>query len=66
MIRHCGDCALFLTDTDENGNVTEFHYSTSDSGFCPLVGLFYTVYQSDVACDMFTPEHKEKPSSEDA
>lgn len=62
MIRHCGECALFLTDTDKDGNVTDFHFCTSDEGFCGMQGLFTTVYQSDVACEEFTPERKENPN----
>ena len=65
MIRHCGECALFLTDTDENGNLTEFHFATSDCAFCAIQDLFTTVYAQDVACESFTPQYKENPSDAD-
>ena len=49
----CKNCSCFLDDTDENGNVTEFHKSTKEYGFCALRDLFYNVKADDPACPDF-------------
>ncbi len=49
----CGQCAYYLTDKDENGNMTEFHHCTGDCGFCALEDLFTYVEAKDNACGDF-------------
>ena len=49
----CKDCVCFLDDSDENGNVTDFHHSTKDDGFCAMRDLFYNVKATDKACEDF-------------
>ena len=37
----CNDCAYYVTDEDENGNVTDFHSAKGkESGFCAIRDLF--------------------------
>ena len=48
----CKTCSCYLTDVDENGNVTDFHHdSKSKEGFCALKDLFYNVYEDTQACE---------------
>lgn len=50
----CGNCAAYLTDEDEKGNVAEFHHDRSkESGFCALRDLFYTVRKNEKPCDEY-------------
>ena len=49
----CGQCAYYLTDKDESGNVAEFHHCTGDCGFCALEDLFTYVEVKDDACGDF-------------
>ena len=49
----CGQCAYYLTDKDESGNVTEFHHCTGDCGFCALEDLFTYVEAKDDTCEDF-------------
>ena len=49
----CRNCICFLDDTDENGNVTEFHKSTKEDGFCSQYDLFHNVRADDNACKYF-------------
>ena len=49
----CRNCICFLDDTDENGNLTDFHHSTREDGFCAMQDLFYNVKAEDEACSDF-------------
>ncbi|MEL3909553.1 MAG: hypothetical protein P1P58_00840 [Treponema sp.] len=60
--KHCGNCAYYMTDEDERGNVTDFHHDrNNDEGFCVIRDLFYTVKHAERACgdwmyDDLTPQ----------
>lgn len=48
----CKTCSCYLTDTDENGDVTEFHHDAeSKEGFCAIKDLFYDVNENTEACE---------------
>lgn len=49
----CGECTCFLTDVDENGDLTEFHHSTQAEGFCAMLPLFTNRKATDEACNDF-------------
>lgn len=54
MSRTCGNCICYLTDEDEQGNVTDFHHDRNkDTGFCSKRDLFYTVKINTPACKDF-------------
>lgn len=53
--RTCGNCSYYLTDEDDNGNVTEFrHDRNKESAFCALRDLFFTVKKDEKACPLYT------------
>jgi hypothetical protein len=53
----CNDCAYYITDEDENGNVTDFHSAKGkESGFCAIRDLFYNCNKDDEACGDFVNE----------
>lgn len=53
-IRKCQNCAYYLTDTDENGNVCKFHHDRKkEDGFCAQRELFYTVKATDKPCEWY-------------
>ena len=53
----CNDCAYYVTDDDENGNVTDFHSAKGkESGFCAIRDLFYNCNKDDEACGDFVNE----------
>ena len=50
----CKDCICYLTDEDENGNLTEFHHDkNADEGFCALRDLFYNIKANEKICNDF-------------
>ena len=52
MKQTCGNCICYLTDTDENEQLTEFHHNRSaESGFCATRDLFYDVKKDTEACE---------------
>lgn len=53
----CNDCAYYVNDEDENGNVTDFHSAKGkESGFCAIRDLFYNCNKDDEACGDFVNE----------
>lgn len=53
----CKDCVYYITDEDENGNVTEFHSAKGmEEGFCAIRDLFFTRKKDDEACEDFENE----------
>lgn len=49
--KSCGNCAYYITDTDDAGNVSGFHHdNTATEGFCAIRDLFYSVTRDDSAC----------------
>ena len=53
----CNDCAYYVTDEDENGNVTDFHSPKGkESGFCAIRDPFYNCNKDDEACGDFVNE----------
>ena len=53
----CNDCAYYVTDEDENGNVTDFQSAKGkESGFCAIRDLFYNCNKDDEACGDFVNE----------
>lgn len=57
----CGNCISYLTDEDDNGNVTEFHHDKNrNTGFCAVRDLFYTVKKDNKACNDFISDGDEK------
>lgn len=49
----CKDCVYYITGEDENGNVTEYHHSEKDEGFCAIRDLFYVCKADNKACGDF-------------
>lgn len=51
----CKECVCYLSDEDENGNVTEFYWAGNKKaeGFCAIRELFYNVKADDEACEDF-------------
>lgn len=49
----CGQCICYVTDEDENGNVTEFHHCTGPEGFCSMLPLFTSRRADDKTCSDF-------------
>lgn len=49
----CKDCVYYITDEDENGNVTEYHHSEKDEGFCAIRDLFFIRKADDEICEDF-------------
>ena len=51
----CGNCISYLTDEDDNGELTEFYHNRNkESGFCALRDLFYTVQKDSRPCEDWT------------
>ena len=49
--RRCGNCAMYLTDEDSEGNATEFHHDGKTvTGFCAIRDLFYTIENGHAPC----------------
>lgn len=47
----CGNCILFLTDEDKDGNVVDFHHDRKkENGFCAIRELFYIVQNDSKPC----------------
>ena len=58
--KRCGDCVSYLTDEDENGNVTDFHHDRNkESGFCAEHELFYTVQKNDRPCGNWSYDNED-------
>jgi len=53
MKQTCGNCVCYLDDTDENGNVTNYHHDRNKpTGFCAIQPLFTDGdYEGEVAFD---------------
>lgn len=49
----CGQYICYLTDVDENGDLTEFHHCTEAEGFCSMLPLFTVRKATDEACNNF-------------
>lgn len=50
----CKHCVCFYTDTDEKGNLTEFHHDPNKTeGFCMIRDLFYNVKDNTPACEEY-------------
>lgn len=53
----CGNCAMYLTDEDSDGNVVEFHHDGKTvTGFCAIRDLFYTVENNHAPCGNWIKE----------
>ena len=51
MKKTCGNCICYLDDTDENGNVTNYHHDRNkESGFCAIQPLFTVRKKDDKIC----------------
>ena len=47
----CGNCICYLDDTDENGNVTNYHHDRNKpTGFCAIQPLFTERKQDAKPC----------------
>lgn len=55
--RKCGNCAMYLTDEDTEGNATEFHHDVKvETGFCAIRDLFYTIENDYAPCSDWIKE----------
>ena len=51
MKQTCGNCICYLDDTDENGNVTNYHHDRNKpTGFCAIQPLFTERKKDDKIC----------------
>lgn len=51
MKQTCGTCICYLDDTDENGNVTDYHHDRNKpTGFCAIQPLFTERKQDAKTC----------------
>lgn len=52
MKQTCGNCLCYLTDVDENENLTDFHHDRNKpDGFCAIRDLFYNVKKDERPCE---------------
>ena len=48
----CGNCISYLTDEDDEGNLTVFHHDPrKETGFCAMRDLFHTVENEHPSCE---------------
>ena len=53
----CGNCVCYLTDTDKNENLSDFHHDRNKAeGFCAVRDLFYEVKKDTEACSDYVDD----------